>query len=67
MQIKANYYNFLAFFETKLRFRCIAAQIMTIMKCNYSLTSNVQLQSRARDIPPSGLCFLETMQKRGIS
>ncbi len=35
MHINYYSYNILAFFETKLRFRCIAMRIMTIMKGNY--------------------------------
>lgn len=57
MQNKKIHYNIIAFFEMKLPFHCIAASNMSIMKKNYSLTSIVQLQSRAREIPPSGLCF----------
>lgn len=39
-------YNFIAFFERKLRFFCNRTHIMTIMKKNYSNLHCATIQSR---------------------
>jgi hypothetical protein len=52
-----NYANNIAFFEMKLPFHCNAAHIMSIMKSNFSITSNVQMTKPRSGHPQAGFVF----------
>ena len=57
MQYMYLYYNILAFFVTKLPFRCIAQRIMTIIKCNYKQPPLCNHSKPRLDIIQTGFVF----------